>query len=300
LIFLLIRYTGARLNEVLQLDLHRDIDYRSHTVRLHKSGSERNRSCREVEIPEVLSSEIRQALDAPEFASARGDIFRVDPAHVRRKFYELAAKSGVPRGLGAPDAIRRSRAVELLQNNVPLPVVQKILGHSTPNLAASYVEFSDEEMRRVARFFVDKENQRKTSARNSFFGKVSQIRRGDVQAIIEIASLGGYCIHAVITENSLSRLGLKPGTLVAAEVKAPWVMLYRGAAQPNCTAENKFAGTVHQVTSGSIMAEIVVRIPDGTELCSVVTEESRRRLDIHEDDPLWVAFDASAVILHVD
>jgi len=49
-----------------------------------------------------------------------------------------------------PELLNFSRAACLL------PVVQKILGHSTPNLAASYVEFSDEEMREVARYFVDK------------------------------------------------------------------------------------------------------------------------------------------------
>jgi molybdate transport system regulatory protein len=226
--------------------------------------------------------------------------FSVDPAHVRRKFYERAEEIGIPRESGAPDVIRRSRAVELMQSNMPLPVVQKILGHSTPNLAASYVEFSDDEIRQVARYFADREDRRKTSARNAFYGKIETIRRGDVQTIVEILSISGYRIRAAITNQSLSSLGLKPGSLVVAEVKAPWVMLYKGKEEPQSTAENLFRGTVSAITNGKITAEIVVRIADGTELCSIITAGSRKALAIRENDPLWAAFNAFAVVLHVD
>ena len=300
LIFLLIRHTGARLSEVLHLDPSGDIDYKNHIIRLCKGGAESGRPCREVEISEALSLEIQKTLDDPELKKAFGGVIWVDPGHVRRKFYERAEAVGIPRELGVPDVIRRSRAVELLQSNMPLPVVQKMLGHSTPNLAASYVEFSDEEMREVARYFVDKESRRKTSARNAFFGKIHRIQKGEVQAIIEIASIGGYRVSSVITDHSLARLGLKRGTLVMAEVKAPWVMLYKDNEEPKSTAENIFRGIVHQIKSGVVTTEVVVGISDGTELCSVITEESKKRLDIQENDTIWVGFNAFAVVLHVD
>jgi molybdate transport system regulatory protein len=300
LIFLLIRHTGARLSEVLHLDSFADIDYKNHIVRLCKGGTESGRPCREVEISEALSAEIQKTLDDPELKKAFGGIIWVDPGHVRRKFYERAESIGISRQLGTPDVIRRSRAVELLQNNMPLPVVQKILGHSTPNLAASYVEFSADEMREVARYFVDKESRRKTSARNAFFGKIDRVHKGDLQAVVEIISVGGYRVDSVITNHSLARLGLKRGALVMAEIKAPWVMLYKGEEEPKSTAENIFRGTVRRITGGEIMTEVVVRISDGTELCSVITEGSKKRLDIQKDDVLWVAFNAFAVVLHVD
>jgi molybdate transport system regulatory protein len=300
LIFLLIRHTGARLSEVLFLAPSRDIDYKNHLVRLCKGESKNSRLCREVEITEALSLEIRKTLDDPHIHNALTEALWVDPGHVRRKFYERSEAVGIPRELGTPDVIRRSRAVELLQRNMPLPVVQKILGHSTPNLAAAYVEFSEDEIRQVARYFVDKESQRKTSARNAFFGKIHRIQKGDLQSIVEITSLGGYPINAVITNHSSGRLGLKRGTLVMAEVKAPWVMLYKSDEEPRSTAENLFRGIVHRITSGTVTTEVVVRIADGTELCSVITEESRKRLDLKENDPLWVAFNAFAVVLHVD
>ncbi len=51
---------------------------------------------------------------------------------------------------------------------------------------------------------------------------------------------------------------------------------------------------------GKLVTEFIVRIQDGTELCSVVTEESRRKLDVKEGDDVWVMFNSFAVILRVD
>lgn len=300
LIFMLIRYTGARLNEVLNLDPFLDIDWDNQIVRLRKAGSGGNASCREVQIPELLSDSIRKTLQELQLNNLQGKIFKIDPAHVRRKFYERAEATGISRELGTPEIIRRSRAVELMQSNVPLPVVQRIMGHSTPNLAASYVAFSDDEIREVARFFADKEDQRKTSARNAFFGKIDTVRVGDVQTMVEMRSLGGVRVCSVITNYSHSRLGLKPGTLATAEIKAPWVMLFKGQGEPKCTAENRFCGKVSSITKGKVTTEIVVCLQDGTEVCSIITEKSKRTLDIKENDTVWVAFSALAVVIHTD
>jgi molybdate transport system regulatory protein len=297
LIFLLIRYTGARLNEVLRLEPADDFDPKKRTVRFRKgTGS----ICRDVQIPEAVSAEIQSVLASLGPRDDKRHALELDPAHVRRKFYEQAEAVGLPRELGAPEVIRRSRAVELMQGNVPLPVVQKILGHSTPNLAAAYVNFSEEDMRRAEAFFVDRENRRKTSARNAFFGKIEAIRKGDVQASVEIATPGGYRIRTVITHDSLKRLGLKPGGLAAAEVKAPWVTVHRRANDPGCSADNVIAGTVERVVSGRVTSEIVVRTGDGTEICSVVTSASLKALALRTADKVWVAFSAFAVVLHAD
>jgi len=86
----------------------------------------------------------------------------------------------------------------------------------------------------------------------------------------------------------------------AAEVKAPWVMLFRGGEEPHCTAENRFSGEVCRIMKGRVTAEVVVRIQDGTELCSIITAKSNRRLNIREGDPMWAAFSAFAVVLHTD
>jgi molybdate transport system regulatory protein len=300
LIFLLIRHTGAKLNEVLALNPFQDIDPGKHSVIFGKADVTPNRPPREVQLPESLSQEIKTVLDNAAFKNSLGSLFYVDPGHVRRKFYERAAACGFSKELGGPDAIRKARAVELLQNNVPLPVVQRILGHSTPNLTAAFVSFSDDDIRKVEKFFLEKESRRKTSARNAFFGKVSAIQKGDIQTKVELVTIGGYGITTVITNDSLARLGLKSGTLITAEIKAPWVILQKGEKEPTCSAENKFQGTIEKIITGKVTAEYVVRIADGTELCSVVASDTSRRLDLHEKDSVWAIFNGFSVVLHLD
>ncbi len=300
LIFLLIRYTGGKLSEVLALNPFQDIDFKHHLVFLGRTEKKNGRPPREVRIPEILSEEIKSLLDDTTFKKYLGNLFKVDPGHVRRKFYERALDCGFPPAMGAPEIIRKSRAVELMHSNMPLPVVQRLLGHSTPNVTASYVAFSDEDIRQVAQYFIEKESSRKTSARNSFFGKIRSIQRGDIQAKVEMITVGGSTVTTVITNGSLSRLGLKAGSLITAEVKAPWVILEKSDREPGATAENRFSGTITCISRGKITTEYVVRISDGTELCSVVTTENARLMGFKENDRVWAIFNSFAVVLHVD
>jgi molybdate transport system regulatory protein len=299
-IFLLIRYTGARLSEVLHLDPATDFDPRRLSLRFCKGDSGREDTCREVQIPAALAQELQRVFGGDAAEGPGGRLLEVDPGHVRRKFYEQARACGLPHEMGAPEVIRRSRAVELMQRNMPLPVVQQILGQSSPNLTAAFVAFSGEEMRQVARHFAARENRQRTSARNSFFGKIEMIRRGDVQAAVTVRCLSGLEVAAVITNTSLERQGLTPGALVAAEVKAPWVVICKGERRPEASLENWFQGTVHQVLRGRISSEVVVALPEGTELCAVITEDRRRQLGLGAKDTIWAGFNAFAVILQVD
>ncbi len=298
MIFLLIRYTGARLNEVLHLNPLENMDFNNHIVFFRKIPSSDDLSAREVRIPENISSEIKIMME--KHFTARKSALAVDAAHIRRKFYERSAACGFPKEYGAPDAIRKSRAIELMQHNMPLPLVQRILGHSTPNLAASYVEFSEEDMRRLAIHFTEKESHRKTSARNMFFGKIRNIRQGDIQSIVEILTIGEFIITTVITNDSRERLGLKPGVLITAEVKAPWVILHRGDTEPLCTAENRLRGSVERIRRGETTTEYVVRIFDGASLCAVTSRDDDHRLDINENDVVWAIFNSFAIVLHVE
>jgi molybdate transport system regulatory protein len=300
IIFLLIRYTGAKLNEVLALNPFEDIDLNRHVVTLGKGEGPLKKTCREVRISEALSREFQAALTDPHFKNSLQNLFRVDPGHVRRKFYERAMACGFSKKQGSPDGIRKARAVELMQSNMPLPVVQNILGHSTPNLTSALVSFSQEDIQQVAHLFLEREAHRKTSARNSFFGKISQIKKGDIQARVTLVTLGGNLITTVITNESLIRLGLKMGTLITAEIKAPLVMLERTEGEPWSTAENRFRGTVSRINRGKITSEYVVRIGDGTELCALISTEAGRRLALKEADPVWAVFNSFSVVLHLD
>jgi len=59
-------------------------------------------------------------------------------------------------------------------------------------------------------------------------------------------------------------------------------------------------GTVEHIVRGKVTSEIVARIADGTEICSIVTEQSLRKLNLRPADRVWAAFNAFTVVLHAD
>jgi molybdate transport system regulatory protein len=299
MIFLIIRHAGGKLSEVLAIDPAKDLDFKKRIV--HFGHSKRTASSREVPVPESLCQKIRSMVNDPDlkaFISKWG--FSVDPGFVRRKFYEQADACNIDRKLASPESIRRARAVELLVNGMPLPVAQALLGHSNPGLAASQVVFSGDDIHEVMRIFMEKESFRKTSARNSFFGKISHIVKGDIQSMVELQTMSSGPITTIITNDSLSRLGLVEGKIITAEIKAPWVILHKTDTEPRCSAENRFQGVVRRIHQGEINTEYVLRISDDTELCAIVNTGPARTLGIREQDTVWAVFSSYAVVLHLD
>lgn len=302
-VFLLIRYTGAKLSEALALDPGRDIDWERGVVRLGGGAQAGEAGAREVHISGVLAADLRAILESPALRGAGSAVLDLDPGFVRRKFYERAQAAGFDKRLGGPEMIRKARAVELLQGNVPLPVVQAMLGHVTPTPTSAYVSFSPQDIQQVARVFLDREAQRGTSARNAFYGKVQALHMGDIQARVELATLDGLRVVSVITRDSVGRLGVRPGRLMTAEVKAPLVSLLLrqpGAGAPASSFENVFAGVVEGLTLGVVNAECVARVSDGTQLCAIVPAAWARERGLKAGDAVWVLFCSYAVVLHVD
>ena len=294
-IFLLIRSTGAKLHEILGLDPGTALDPAGRRLTLGEGESRR-----QVPLPEPLAEELATALVDPAFGNASGRTFAVDPAFVRRKFYERAESCGFPRRLGGPECIRRARAVELMQTSMPLPAVQRLLGHASPNPTSAYVSFAPDELERVTDYFLAREAERKTSARNRFFGKVTTVERGDIQSLVRLVTPVGHALTAVITNDSVDRLALTAGRLLTAEVKAPWVVLERTDGQPASSAENQFHGAITGIRRGRVSSEIAVRIDEGTELCAIVSTAGWRQLGLREHDQVRVLFNCFAVILHAD
>ncbi len=147
---------------------------------------------------------------------------------------------------------------------------------------------------------MEKESSRKTSARNSFFGKIHTVQRGDIQTLVEISTIQGQLIKTVITNDSVERLGLKEGRMITAEVKAPYVIVEKTDEEPKTSAENRFKGIIEQVTTGKVNTEYVIGIPDGSRLCSITTTTSGRQLNLKKGDHVWALFNCFAVVLHVD
>jgi len=301
MIFILVRYTGGKLSEVLSMDPFRAIDFENKVIGFPHPKAAPTRSGREVPVPENVFTALKAMMTDPAFTGfLKGAGLSVDPGFVRRKFYERALACGIDKERASPEAVRKSRAAELMMNNLPLPAIQSLMGLSSPGRAAAQVNFSEDDIRQVIRLFMEKEAYRKTSARNAFFGKITRITKGDIQSAVELSTMNGETVSTVITNGSLARLGLSAGKIIAAEVKAPWVILHKSTKEPACSAENRFSGTVTRIRSGEINTEYVIRISDDTELCAIVNTDRARILGIRERDTVWAVFNANAVVLQLD
>jgi len=291
-----IRHTGAKLGEVLGLDDSRDLDMGRNLVRFSSEGS----GVRQVEAPAFLLAALRVFLDEPANAGLRGEVFRLDPGHVRRKFYDQAGPTGIPRPLLTPQVLRHSRAVELLREGLPLPAVQALLGHSSLELTSNYFNFSDADIRRLIHHAMQKEPTMKTSARNTFSGNVTAVRKNGILAEVELVTPGGHTVVSVITVESLENLGIAEGRPLTAIVKAPWVILALDRDEPSTSARNRFAGKVLRVNADPLAVEVIVELSDGTLMCALITDESRKNLDLAPGSKVWCLFKAFSVILNVE
>jgi molybdate transport system regulatory protein len=298
--FLLIRYTGAKLKEVLAVNPFTDIDGQNHAVTYGSTGPETGVKPRAVPLSEALCTEIQELIHTPGFKEKSERLPDLDPGFVRRKFYERAAACGFAKELGGPEAIRRARAIELMQGNLPLPAVQQILGHTSASLTSSYVIFSETDIQAIAKRFMEKETGRRTSARNTFFCKVTNIVKGDIQSLIEMTTLDGHPIITVITNDSVKRLGLIPDKWVTAEVKAPQVMLQSGESSCYCSVENRMEGIVTRITRGKINTECIVTVSDSLQICAVISSAGPWISGLKQGDPVRALFAAVSVVLHLD
>lgn len=157
LTFLLLRFTGARIGEVLRVDETRDIDFRAAEIKLvtlkRHSKDARGRRKRRAEpvrlvpVPQIVMTEIGTYL--AQYPDQRGIIFRLDQGNFRRKFYEIAESAAIPNELAHPHVLRHSRAIELLRAGVPVTGVQSLLGHSSLNTTAIYLRLSNHETRQI-------------------------------------------------------------------------------------------------------------------------------------------------------
>jgi molybdate transport system regulatory protein len=301
LIFLILRATGARLGEVLGLDPTRHLD-------LGEARPCARFGAREAPLPADVAADLRAALeDAPFMASLGPDgafrMFHMDQGHVRRKFYERAEAAGLPRELSSPSVLRRSLARQLMRQAVPLPVVQRLLGQSSADLTAAFSDYSEDEAGHILEDYLRREERRKSSARNRFFGQITAVNCGPVVAEVQLTSLGGFKVYIVVTRDSVERLGIRPGVLATADIKAPWVQLSAGTEEPCSTAENRYPAVVRRVLTGQgqgeeVAAEVMAELADGTRLAAVITAGSVRRLGLAPGAQVWASFGAFSVILN--
>ena len=139
----------------------------------------------------------------------------------------------------------------------------------------------------------------KVSARNIFSGKITALVDGAVNAEVELTTPGGDRIVAIVTESSVKTLGLAVGKEVVALVKAPWVMVLVDEGKIRFSARNQLLGTVSEVHKGAVNSEIGIKLPGGSTVFAMVTNEAVLELGLKEGVSATALIKASHVVLGI-
>ena len=139
----------------------------------------------------------------------------------------------------------------------------------------------------------------KTSARNQFQGKVVRVTTGAVNDEIELEIAGGQRIIATITHESVTELGLQPGTEALALIKSSSVILLSDEGSGRFSARNRLVGKVARIHPGAVNTEVVLDLPGCTTLAAIITNHSCEELGLAEGENVTAIFKASSVIIGV-
>jgi molybdate transport system regulatory protein len=161
----------------------------------------------------------------------------------------------------------------------------------------SFAELQDAKLDTEMFFKMVKGICMKTSARNQLAGSVKRIVKGSINSEIMIDIGNNVNIIAVITNDSTNELELTVGVDVIILVKASAVILFPGDSPVKCSAENMLLGNVVEVRLGLVNGEVIIDLPGGKTITSVITKESVESLGISEGMRLYAAFSSSQVIL---
>lgn len=139
----------------------------------------------------------------------------------------------------------------------------------------------------------------KTSARNQFLGKVTAVKKGAVNDEVDLEVFGGQKIAVIITRESTDSLGLKPGVEAFALIKASSVIIMTEDDGVKLSARNRLAGTVARIQPGAVNTEVVIELPGGGTIASIITNESAVNLGLKAGKKASALFKASSVIIGV-
>jgi len=139
----------------------------------------------------------------------------------------------------------------------------------------------------------------KISARNVFEGQIAALTTGPIHAEVTLTLAGGDQLVAVVTQGSVRDLGLAVGGRAFAIVKAPWVIVATEGAGMRLSARNQLRGTVSVVKPGAVNAEVTIKLPGGTLVVAVVTQDAVAELDLKPGVAATAVIKASHVVLGV-
>ncbi len=135
-----------------------------------------------------------------------------------------------------------------------------------------------------------------SSARNQFKGQLTTITHGAVNAEIEIDIGVNQPLIAIITEDSINKLGLTEGATIVALVKASSIIVSKDTSIAS-SARNKLVGSVSQLISGAVNTDISIDLGDEKSVSAIITNASSDELALEVGQQACAIFKASCVIL---
>jgi integrase/recombinase XerD len=140
-------YTGCRISEALSLTVER-IDLAGKAV-VFETLKRRGRGIfRSVPIPDTLAVLFRQILLDTDVSAKVWTFSRASGYRLVRHYM---VEAGVANGRACPKGLRHGFAVACVTHKIPLPAVQKWLGHARLETTAIYLAVSGDEERELAK-----------------------------------------------------------------------------------------------------------------------------------------------------
>lgn len=134
----------------------------------------------------------------------------------------------------------------------------------------------------------------KTSAKNEFSGKITEIKSGGVMSEVVVKISETITICATITNDAKDALALNVGSDATALIKSSLVILSK--EKLNASARNNILAKVSEVVKGAVNSEVKLSVGN-KNLCAIVTNDAVKDLQINKGDDVYAIFKASSVIL---
>ncbi|WP_347278722.1 TOBE domain-containing protein [Plasticicumulans sp.] len=138
----------------------------------------------------------------------------------------------------------------------------------------------------------------KVSAGNQIRGHVVTVERGAVNAEVLIDIGGGASMVAIVTDESIDALTLRPGREVYALVQASSV-IFTTERMPFVSARNALWGVVDALRTGAVNDEISMRLDAGQRVTATLTHTSVHELGLAPGRRACALIKASSVLLAV-
>ena len=135
-----------------------------------------------------------------------------------------------------------------------------------------------------------------TSARNQFYGTITLINHGAVNAELEIDIGIDQKLVSVVTEQSLEVMQLEQGDAVIALIKASSVII-SDDVNISSSARNKLCGAISQILPGAVNTDVTIDLGEGKSVSSVITNVSADNLALKTGHQACALFKAGSVIL---